>query len=99
MRTRYADDWVAVWNGSWARAEESNAEITTVLADELQLRLSDEKTLITPIDDGFDCLGYRITGDQRWGRWAVMSVLTRATESHPARSGGRENDHPPDLHR
>jgi RNA-directed DNA polymerase len=33
MLTRYADDWVAVWNGSRDRAEEIKAEIKTFLAD------------------------------------------------------------------
>lgn len=75
MLTRYADDWVAVWNGSRDRAEEIKAEIKTFLADEIQLRLSGEKTLITRIDDGFDFLGYRMQGDKRWqdGRWCLFS--------------------------
>jgi len=58
MFTRYADDWVAVWNGSRTRAEEIKAEFKAFLADELKLRLSEEKTFITHIDDGFDFLGY-----------------------------------------
>jgi retron-type reverse transcriptase len=39
MLTRYADDWVAVWNGSRERAEEIKAEIKIFLAEELKLRL------------------------------------------------------------
>jgi len=31
MLTRYADDWVAVWNGSRDRAEEIKAEIKAFL--------------------------------------------------------------------
>jgi RNA-directed DNA polymerase len=75
MLTRYADDWVAVWNGSRERAEEIKAEIKAFLADELKLRLSEEKTLITHIDDGLDFLGYRIVGDKRWsdGQWCLFS--------------------------
>jgi RNA-directed DNA polymerase len=75
MLTRYADDWVAVWNGRRSRAEEIKAEIKTFLADELQLRLSEAKTLITHIDDGFDFLGYRLQGDKRWrdGQWCLFS--------------------------
>jgi RNA-directed DNA polymerase len=75
MLTRYADDWVAVWNGSRNRAEEIKTEIKTFLADTLQLRLSDEKTLITHIDDRFDFLGYRLQGDKRWrdGQWCFFS--------------------------
>jgi RNA-directed DNA polymerase len=56
MLTRYADDWVAVWNGSRDRAEEIKSEIKTFFAEQLQLRLSEEKTLITHIDDGFNFL-------------------------------------------
>jgi len=75
MLTRYADDWVAVWNGSRERAEEIKAEIKAFLADELKLRLSEEKTLITHIDDGFDFLGYRMVGGKRWsdGQWCFFS--------------------------
>jgi RNA-directed DNA polymerase len=82
MLTRYADDWVAVWNGSRERALEIKAEIKTFLADELQLRLSEEKTLITHIDDGFDFLGYRVQGAKRWrdGQWCLFSrVATKST--------------------
>jgi RNA-directed DNA polymerase len=75
MLTRYADDWVAVWNGSRARAEEIKSEIKTFFAEQLQLRLSEEKTLITHIDDGFNFLGYCLQGDQRWkdGQWCLFS--------------------------
>ncbi len=75
MFTRYADDWVAVWNGSRERAEEIKTEIKTFLAEELKLRLSEEKTLITHIDDGFNFLGYHIVGDKRWsdGQWCLFS--------------------------
>ncbi len=75
MLTRYADDWTAVWNGSRERAEEIKAEIKAFLAGELKLRLSEEKTLITHIDDGFDFLGYRMVGGERWsdGQWCLFS--------------------------
>ena len=81
MLTRYADDWVAVWNGSRTRAEEIKAEIKTFLGEQLQLRLSEEKTLLTHVDDGLDFLGYRMQGDKRWsdGRWCFFSrVATKA---------------------
>lgn len=80
MLTRYADDWVAAWNGSRERALSIKAEITTFLANELKLRLSEEKTLITHIDDGFEFLGYFIQGDKRWsdGQWCLFSRVPRA---------------------
>ena len=65
MFTRYADDWGAVWNGSRTRAEAIKAEFKDFLADALKLRLSEEKTFITHIDDGFDFLGYRLQGAKR----------------------------------
>jgi RNA-directed DNA polymerase len=75
MLTRYADDWVAIWNGSRTRAEDIKAEITAFLAESLKLRLSADKTLITHIDDGFDFVGYRLKGDKRWsdGKWCLFS--------------------------
>jgi group II intron reverse transcriptase/maturase len=81
MLTRYADDWVAVWNGTRERAEEIKAEIKTFLAEELKLRLSQEKTLITHVDDGFDFLGYHIVGDKHWsdGEWCLFSRVPRRT--------------------
>jgi len=62
MLTRYADDWVAVWNGSRDRAE-IKAEIKAFLANVLKLKLSEEKTLITHIDDGFQfwAIKFRVT--------------------------------------
>jgi group II intron reverse transcriptase/maturase len=75
--TRYADDWVAVWNGSRSRAEEIKAEFKAFLAEELNLRLSEEKTRITHIDDGFDFLGYHLVGSKRWsdGQWCLFSRI------------------------
>jgi len=75
MLTRYADDWVAIWHGSRTRAEEIKAEIAALLANSLKLRLAGEKTLITHIDDGVDCVGYRLKGEKRWtdGKWGLFS--------------------------
>jgi len=46
MLTRYADDWVAVWNGSRDRAEKSKPK-SKPSGNVLKLKLSEEKTLIT----------------------------------------------------
>jgi hypothetical protein len=75
LLTRDADDGVAVWNGTRARAEEIKAAITAFWAVERGLRLSDEKPLITHSDEGFDCWGSRMKGDQRGaaGRWCRVS--------------------------
>ena len=63
---------------SRSRAEEIKAEIKTFLADELHLRLSEEKTLITHIDDGFDFLGIALQGHKRWsdGQWCFFSRVS-----------------------
>ncbi|MCB0593179.1 MAG: hypothetical protein H6557_31420 [Lewinellaceae bacterium] len=78
MLTRYADDWVAIWNGSAKRIPEIKAEIATFFSDTLKLQLSEEKTLITHIDDGFDFLGYHIKGARRWedDQWRLFSLVS-----------------------
>ncbi len=54
---RYADDFVVLVSGTEAHAQELKAEVAAVLAP-MGLRLSEEKTVITHIDEGFDFLGF-----------------------------------------
>jgi len=56
---RYADDFVIVCK-SEAEAEHIKDNIATYLKDNIGLELSDEKTKITHISDGFDFLGFNI---------------------------------------
>jgi RNA-directed DNA polymerase len=56
---RYADDFVIMVFGSRAHAEELREEVSAVLAP-LGLRLSEAKTRVCHVDEGFDFLGYRI---------------------------------------
>lgn len=56
---RYADDWVLMVAGTRAHAEALRDEAAAVLAP-MGLRLSEEKTRIAHIDEGFDFLGFRI---------------------------------------
>ena len=63
---RYADDWVVLVAGTRADAEALREEARAVLAP-MGLRLSEEKTRISHIDEGFDFLGYRIRRDQKRG--------------------------------
>ncbi len=63
---RYADDWCLVIHGTKADAEALREEITGVLAT-MGLRLSQEKTLITHIDEGLDFLGWRIQRHRKRG--------------------------------
>jgi hypothetical protein len=70
---RYADDFVILWNGSKRInqssiiPQETAVDIVTMreqvkqfLEDELSLELSEDKTLITHVHDGFDFLGFHI---------------------------------------
>jgi RNA-directed DNA polymerase len=63
---RYADDWCLIINGTKADAEALREEIAGVLAA-MGLRLSQEKTLITHIDEGLDFLGWRIQRHRKRG--------------------------------
>jgi group II intron reverse transcriptase/maturase len=57
---RYADDFVVLCNGSKAQAQTIKEELTTFLHDHLGLMLSDEKTVITHLNDGFTFLGFHM---------------------------------------
>jgi group II intron reverse transcriptase/maturase len=56
---RYADDFVVLCNGTKADAQGLKEELATVLL-QMGLTLSEEKTKVTHITEGFDFLGYRI---------------------------------------
>jgi RNA-directed DNA polymerase len=57
---RYADDFVVLWNGRKQGAEDLKVHLRQFLQEQLQLVLSDEKTRVTHLNDGFEFLGYRI---------------------------------------
>ncbi len=63
---RYADDFVVMVAGTRADAEALRAEAAAVLAP-MGLRLSEEKTTITHIDEGLDFLGWRIQRQRKRG--------------------------------
>ena len=56
---RYADDFVVLVHGSRGHVEALRQEVAAVLAP-MGLRLSEAKTAITHVDEGFDFLGFRI---------------------------------------
>jgi RNA-directed DNA polymerase len=56
---RYADDFVVLVSGERHHAEALREEVAAVLAP-LGLRLSEEKTRVVHIDEGFDFLGFCI---------------------------------------
>ena len=59
LYVRYADDWVVLCNGTKAEAHTMKEELKGVL-DTMGLTLSEEKTKVTHITEGFTFLGYRI---------------------------------------
>ncbi len=63
---RYADDFVVVIHGERADAEALQGQTAAVLAD-VGLRLSETKTTIAHIDEGFDFLGFRIQRHRKRG--------------------------------
>src|SRR4030095_16392043 len=56
---RYADDFVVMVSGTRADTEALRTEVSAVIQP-MGLRLSEEKTVITHIEEGFDFLGWRI---------------------------------------
>jgi hypothetical protein len=57
---RYSDDFIVLSNGTKKATEEVKEEIAKFMRDELRLELSQEKTAITHVFDGFDFLGFHI---------------------------------------
>ncbi|MET8275951.1 group II intron maturase-specific domain-containing protein [Streptomyces sp. NPDC005096] len=87
---RYADDWCLMVSGSQSDAEALMNEIADVLST-LGLRLSEEKTLITHIEEGLDFLGWRIQRHRKRGtnrhyvytypsRKAVQAAMAKVKE-------------------
>jgi RNA-directed DNA polymerase len=72
---RYADDFVVLVRGPRHEAEALFGEVATVLAP-IGLRLSEEKTHLTHIDDGFDFLGWRIQRRTWQGRGGTRERST-----------------------
>jgi RNA-directed DNA polymerase len=63
---RYADDFVAMVSGTRSHAEALRDQVTRVLAP-MGLRLSDAKTRVVNLDEGFDFLGFRIQRHRQRG--------------------------------
>ncbi|HSH60776.1 MAG TPA: group II intron reverse transcriptase/maturase [Acidimicrobiales bacterium] len=63
---RYADDFVVLVAGDRHHVEELREQVAAVLAP-MGLRLSEEKTVITHIDEGFDFLGFHIQRKRKEG--------------------------------
>ena len=63
---RYADDFVVMVSGTKAHAEDLRHEVAAVLSP-MGLRLSEDKTMVVGIDEGFDFLGFRIQRQPKRG--------------------------------
>jgi RNA-directed DNA polymerase len=63
---RYADDFVVLLTGTKEHTEALREEVAAVLSP-MGLRLSEEKTLVTHIDEGFDFLGFHIQRKRQEG--------------------------------
>lgn len=76
---RYADDFVVPCNGHIADVRQLKEDIAVFLRDELRLTLSEEKTLITHVNDGFEFLGFRFyRGRDREGKWKPKTAVPDA---------------------
>ena len=76
---RYADDFVVLVAGSRADAIALFGEVSEVLAP-MGLSLSEEKTGVCHIDEGFDFLGWRIQRRPwrgRTGKWAIYTYPSK----------------------
>jgi RNA-directed DNA polymerase len=73
---RYADDFVVLVNGTRANVEHIRDEITAVL-EPMGLRLSESKTQIVHMREGFDFLGFRIVWKRKRGtdKWYVYTFI------------------------
>jgi RNA-directed DNA polymerase len=68
---RYADDFVVVSNDTIEGVTHTKEALKDFLACELHLELSEEKTKITHVNQGFDFLGFHIRRSKPEGRWVV----------------------------
>ena len=62
---RYADDFIVLCNGTKESAVEMRNNLRTFLKENLGLTLSEEKTRITHVQDGFEFLGFHLQLYQR----------------------------------
>jgi RNA-directed DNA polymerase len=68
---RFADDCVVVSHGGIAEVTATKPAIKSYLETTLHLELSEEKTRITHVNEGFTFLGFHIQRVQSAGRWVV----------------------------
>jgi group II intron reverse transcriptase/maturase len=74
LYVRYADDFVVLCNGTKAEALAMKEELKELLST-MGLTLSEEKTKVTHITEGFDFLGYRVIRSMGQNGKMVAKVL------------------------
>ncbi|MHA2302973.1 MAG: group II intron reverse transcriptase/maturase, partial [Candidatus Thorarchaeota archaeon] len=60
IHVRYSDDFIILSNATKQATEAMKEKVAEFLRDELKLELSQEKTAITHVTEGFDFLGFHI---------------------------------------
>jgi hypothetical protein len=85
--SRDADDWRRLTNGRKAEAQRVREEGQRFLWDERRLELSVEKTPVTQVNDGFDCLGLHIRRDV--GPRDRPKLLSRPSRTAPDRRNAK----------
>jgi RNA-directed DNA polymerase len=85
---RYADDFVVMVAGTRADAEALRSEVSDVLAP-MGLRLSEAKTRVCHIDEGFDFLGWRIQRRAWRSRTGETAVYTYPSKKSLASIKGK----------
>jgi RNA-directed DNA polymerase len=86
---RYADDFVILSNDGIEGVKQAKQEVKDFLENELHLQLSEEKTHITHINDGFNFLGFHIQRCKPERRWVVH---LRPTDKGKERVKGKIKD-------
>jgi RNA-directed DNA polymerase len=84
---RYADDFVVLVNGTRQDTEALREEVARVLAP-MGLRLSEAKTKVVHLSEGFDFLGFRIQWRRKQGtsnRYVYTFISSRALRSVKAK--------------
>ncbi len=86
---RYADDFVVMVHGTRAHTKAVKEEIVPVLAS-VGLRLSEDKTTIAHLDEGFEFLGFRIQRQTKRGshkRFLYTWIANASGGSHRNMAG------------
>lgn len=77
---RSADDWRVVIGGTKAQAQDRKEACKAFLRDDMGGGLSEEQTKITPIEEGFDFLGFRIFRCNTPSNGRPVGVFMRPSE-------------------